>query len=628
MKKYILPILVLVLTVTSCDFLDTKPQSKLAPENYFRNENDMKLFSNSFYASLFGNTPYDDESDLLFTKGSLPDELLGYTRTIPTTEGRGGWSWTVLRKINTMLGNMDKCSDEAVVRQYTALARFFRAKFYFEKVKTFGDVPWYDKEPGSTDEDLYKPRDSREYVMSHMIEDIDAAIEGLPSGVSTYRVNKWAAYMLKAQFCLFEGTYRKYHGISYSDGRSADDYLKLAYEAAEQVMNCGFYSLAPDYGKLFREENADVNEYILAVRFDNSIGRYHNGTQYAIERGAGFSKKFVDSFLMKDGSRFTDKEGWETMMFVDETKDRDPRLGMIMRLPSYVRTTTNGGVSCGPNLKDGTSTGFQIDKYVMDESIPTAQRADMSYNDLPVYRLAEAYLIFAEAKAELNILSQDDVDRTINKLRDRAGMPHLNLDGLTVDPFLISDDYGYLNLKQVNPVNMAQILEIRRERTIELCIEFSIRWDDIRRWKEGQCYTQPLRGMYFPAPGTYDLTGDGIPDVYLYNTSKEDPAVLTGLKKKYGEDFTIPSFQIQEITIGDNYVSYSNGVVLSDLDHGFMEYHRKYNDKRVFDENRDYLYPIPVGDRQLNMNLAQNPGWNDGLSSGGSTSEDTDNGNN
>ena len=89
MKKYILPILVLVLTVTSCDFLDTKPQSKLAPENYFRNENDMKLFSNSFYASLFGNTPYDDESDLLFTKGSLPDELLGYTRTIPTTEGRG-----------------------------------------------------------------------------------------------------------------------------------------------------------------------------------------------------------------------------------------------------------------------------------------------------------------------------------------------------------------------------------------------------------------------------------------------------------------------------------------------------------------------------------------------------------
>ena len=106
---------------------------------------------------------------------------------------------------------LSKCSDEAVVKEYTALAKFFRAKFYFEKVKQFGDVPWYEKEPGSTDEDLYKPRDSRELVMSNMLKDIDEAIEGLPDGVSTYRVNKWAAYMLKAQFCLFEGTYRKYH---------------------------------------------------------------------------------------------------------------------------------------------------------------------------------------------------------------------------------------------------------------------------------------------------------------------------------------------------------------------------------------------------------------------------------
>lgn len=624
MKKYLLPIVALALAVTSCDFLDTTPQSKLTPENYFRNENDMKLFSNSFYSSLFANTPYDDQSDLNFTKGSLSDELMGYTRIVPSATGISGWNWKVLRKINTMLGNMDKCSDEAVVKEYTALAKFFRAKFYFEKVKQFGDVPWYDKEPGSTDEDLYKPRDSRELVMSNMLVDIDEAIEGLPAGVSTYRVNKWAAYMLKAQFCLFEGTYRKYHGISYTDGRSADDYLRLAYEAAEKVMTCGLYKLAPDYGLLFSEEDADQGEFILAVKFDQSIGRYHNGTQYAIERGAGMSKKFVDSFLMKDGSRFSDKEGWERMSFVDEMKDRDPRLGKIVRLPSYVRVISNRGTSSGPNLKEGTSTGYQIDKYVMDQSIPTAERASMSYNDLPVYRLAEAYLIFAEAKAELNVLTQDDVDRSINLLRDRVGMPHLKLDGLTVDPFLVSDDYGYLNLRQVNPSNLAQILEVRRERTIELCLEFSSRWDDIRRWKEGQCFAQPLRGIYFPAPGAYDLTGDGVPDVYLYASSRVDAAAQKEMEK-YGKDH-VAFFQIQEIEIDGKYVAYSDGIVLSEGDHGFMEYFHKFN--RVFDENRDYLYPIPVGDRQLNMNLAQNPGWNDGLNSGGNTGDDTDDGNN
>ena len=89
---------------------------------------------------------------------------------------------------------------------------FFRAYFYFEKVKRFGDVPWYDRQLGSADPDLYKPRDSRELVMQKMIGDIDYAIENLPAEKSLYRVTKWAALALKSRFCLFEGTFRKYHG--------------------------------------------------------------------------------------------------------------------------------------------------------------------------------------------------------------------------------------------------------------------------------------------------------------------------------------------------------------------------------------------------------------------------------
>ncbi len=623
MKRYLLPLFAIVLGVSSCDsFLEKYPKDKLVPETYFRNEEDLKLFSNSFYDNLLDKTPYDAQSDIVFQKGTISDELLGGSaREVPTKAASGGWSWGQLRKINTMLGHMDQCSDEAARKQYTGLAKFFRSKFYFEKVKKFGDVPWYDKELGSTDSTLYNPRDSRELIMSHMIEDIDEAIDALPSEVSTFRVNRWAALMLKAQFCLYEGTFRKYHNLSIAGGRSADDYLKLAYESAEKVMDSGVYSLAKNYHDLFMEVDADPNEYILAIKMVQSIGCTHSATGYVLMNtggNPGFSKKFVDSFLMKDGSRFTDKEGWETMQFVDEMKDRDPRLGMIMRLPSHVRTNSKKTVY-GPELAM-TSTGFQLEKFVMDPQYETAERANMSFNDMPVFRLAEAYLIYAEAKAELNILTQEDVDKSINILRDRAGMPHMQLANLTVDPFLISEKYGYRNLAQLNPANLAQILEVRRERTIELVLEAS-RWDDIVRWKEGQCYPQPLYGMYFPELGAYDLTGDGKPNIYLYATAKLDDKVKAEYTNKYGDSFVF--LQVQEIEIDGNYVPYSDGIVLSEGKSGFVEMYRTKT--RSFNENRDYLYPIPRGDRDLNRNLAQNPGWDDGLDSGASDG-DTDNG--
>ena len=622
MKRYLLPLFAIVIGLASCDgFLEKYPKDKLVEETYFRNEEDLKLFSNSFYDNLLDKTPYDLQSDVVFQKGTISDELLGGTaREVPTTAASGGWSWGQLRKINTMLGHIDQCSDEAVRNQYTGLAKFFRAKFYFEKVKKFGDVPWYDKELGSTDSTLFNPRDSRELIMSHMVEDIDEAIASLPSEVSTYRVNKWAALMLKAQFCLYEGTFRKYHNLSIDGGRSADDYLKLAYESAAEVMESGAYSLAENYHDLFMEVDADKNEYILAIKMDQSIGCTHSATSYVLMNtggNPGFSKKFVDSFLMKDGSRFTDKEGWETMLFVDEMKDRDPRLGMIMRLPSHVRTNSKETVY-GPELTM-TSTGFQLEKFVMDPQYETAERAGMSFNDIPVFRLAEAYLIYAEAKAELNILTQEDVDKSINLLRDRVGMVHLNLAGLTVDPFLVSERYGYTNLAAFSPANLAQILEVRRERTIELVLEAS-RWDDIVRWKEGQCFPQPLYGVYFPGVGPYDLTGDGKPDVYLYDTKSVDNSVKTEYTSKYGTSFVF--LQIQEIEIDGNYVPYSDGIVLSGGHSGYVDMYRTRT--RSFDENRDYLYPIPRGDRDLNRNLEQNPGWDDGLST--SSEGDTDDG--
>jgi hypothetical protein len=573
--------------------LDTKPLSQISPATYFKTETDLQLFSNTFYNNLLDKSPYDDQSDLYIQQNLSAEMIGGNRRTVPNSGG--GWSWGDLRKMNTLLVYIDQSEDEAAIVKYTALTRFFRAYFYFEKVKRFGDVPWYDKELGSADEDLYKPRDSRELVMTRMIEDIDYAIENLPSEVSTYRVNKWAALALKARFCLYEGTFRKYHNLSL-EGNDYSYYLQQSATAAEKLIKEGPYSLYStgnvnkDYLTLFAQENASKDEYILAIKFDYSLGIYHNATAHTVvatQGRPGLTRKMVNSYLKVDGTAFTDQEGWQEASFVDEVKDRDPRLSQSIRTPGYTRIGTTKVLA--PDLT-GSVTGYHPVKFVQDPTASGGQvdRNDRSTADLPVFRYGEVLLNYAEAKAELGTLNQGDLDISINKLRERVGMPYLNMQAANSDPdwYLSSAEYGYTN---VTGINKGVILEIRRERAIELNQE-GFRFDDLVRWKAGYSIDQEIYGIYFKQPGAFDLTGDGVADVILYEEGTSKPTAPDG---------------VQVLQIGQD-------ILLSEGDHGYIYYHKNIA-RTKFSEMRDYLYPIPINERSLNNNLTQNPGWNDGL---------------
>ena len=167
MKRIIILAVALTAGLSSCDLLDTKPMSQMTQTDYFKTETDLQLFTNPLYNNMLDKDPYDDQSDLMVCQ-TLSDEILGGNkRTVPNSGG--GWTWTDLRRINTLLEYADQCDDKDAVTHYTALARFFRAYFYFEKVKRFGDVPWYDVQLGSADEALNNPRDSRELIMTKMI---------------------------------------------------------------------------------------------------------------------------------------------------------------------------------------------------------------------------------------------------------------------------------------------------------------------------------------------------------------------------------------------------------------------------------------------------------------------------
>lgn len=599
MKQNIMAIIALSLGLTSCDnLLNLSPMSDITQTDYFKTETDLQLFSNSFYNNLLDKSPYDDQSDL-YIQQTLSDEMLGGTKRVVPASG-GGWTWTDLRKMNTLLAYIDQCEDADAVVKYTALTRFFRAYFYFEKVKRFGDVPWYDVELGSDDEALYKPRDSREFVMTKMIEDIDYAIENLPNRdeekSSPFRVNKWAALALKAQFCLYEGTYRKYHQLNI-EGNTYTYYLELASKAAKDIIDNGPYKLYStgnpdtDYMMLFASEDANPDEYILAIKFDYGLQIYHNATAHTLvptQGRPGLTKKMVNTYLMKDGTAFTDKAGWQEMTFKEEMKDRDPRLYQSIRTPGYTRIGETTVLA--PDFSVSV-TGYQPIKFVQE---PTASggnvdRNDRSTCDLPVYRYAEVLLNYAEAKAELGTLTQEDLDISVNEIRKRVGMPDLSMNNANANPdrYLSSEETGYPN---VTGDNKGVILEIRRERAIELSQE-GFRFDDLVRWKAGSCIDQELYGMYFPGPGNYDLTGDDVADVILYANGTSKPDAQAGV-------------QVYEI---------GKDIMLTDDNEGYVFYHKNIS-RTQFSQERDYLYPIPINERSLNPNLTQNPGWNDGLS--------------
>lgn len=584
--------------LSSCDdWIDKSPLSEIEEENYFRTETDLQLFSNGFYNSILNKSPYDEQSDV-YVQQELSDEMLGGENRIVPASG-GGWSWTALRSVNTLLGNVDKCEDAEAATKYTAVARFFRAYFYYDKVKRFGDVPWYDKELFSDDPDLYKARDSRELVMTNMLADIDYAIDNLPTRTeessSPFRVTRGAALALKSRFCLYEGTYRKYHNLTI-EGNNYTYYLQQAADAAEELIDGGEYHLystdnpEEDYLMLFAEEDANPDEYILAIKFDYGMSVYHNATAHTLvptQGRPGLTRKLINTYLMKDGTRFTDREGWETMPFTEEVKDRDPRLAQSIRTPGYHRIGRTEVLA--PDLSVSV-TGYQPIKYVQDPSASGGQvdRNDRSTCDLPVFRLAEVMLNFAEAKAELGTLTQADLDKSVNEIRKRVDMPALNMAQANANPdsYLSSADYGYAN---VTGSNQGVILEIRRERAIELTQE-GFRFDDLVRWKAGTCINQSIMGMYFPGAGEYDLSGDGQVDVVLYNEGDAQPEV--------------PDAQVYQI---------GSGIFLSEGDHGYINYHHNIS-RTPFDEERDYLYPVPINERSLNHNLTQNPGWDDGLS--------------
>lgn len=600
MKKHIIKIGLVVFATfltLSCndDFLERTPLDEISNESFWNTENDLLVYNNSLYhiARDDNNVPIlmgmhngfssqrwnywclDYFSDNIAPRHSRMNEFqrkrAGKHNVVPGQAWFGWRGWNFLRAINVGMDNYGNADVTDEVRnKYIGEARLLRAWFYHDKVRKFGDVQWVDTELNIDDEDvLYGTRDDRQTVMANVLDDLNFACANIPEdwgdGNAPGRLDRWCALLVKARVCLWEGTFRKYHGV----GSDADMWLGEAASAAQEIMDNGPYALYtedPDgnnYNAIHRMVDLSGNSEVMYWR-RYQLGILTNHAQsYHRSYNGGATKSMVEDYLCTDGLPIT----LSTLYQGDEVYDsiwsnRDPRLRQtVMHMddqPYYMYGNGIPELYRYPRIQGNTGggqktyTGYHIIKvYNVDEAHRTYNTSGFP---AIILRYGEVLLILAEAKAELGTITQGDLDATVNALRDRAGLPagaHLMLNNVPVDPRYTAWHSDPL------------IIEIRRERRVELFME-GYRYFDLLRWKWGKMLENKDYGMRWDEANRTLFDPEGTVTV---QTSDIDGVPYLDVYK--GTDYETP----------------------------------------VFDESKHYLWPIPINTISQNPNIGQNPGW-------------------
>ncbi|MEC5145686.1 RagB/SusD family nutrient uptake outer membrane protein [Chitinophaga sp. 212800010-3] len=543
---------VVIFSISSCRkdaFLDRQPLSAITPQTFFNTESDLQVYCNQYYSWL--PTQFlvnaDGQSDDKVPKSQ--NTLLAGTYTIPQSDGNWNTPYANIRACNFFMMSYQKANiPDSIKNIYVGETLFFRAMQYFNLVKQYGDVPYITRYLTDTSISvLYGPKTTHAGVMDAVLADLNTAVSYLPVAPSQDgRLGKYQALAFKARVCLWEGTYRKY--FSAGDGTA---YLQAAADAAEQIINSKSYSIfstgkpQSDYYNLFIQDELKGNpEAIMAMRYMASANTYNNVDRQLGESGDGYSKDFVRTYLCTDGlptSLSALYKGDDSLGM--EIINRDPRIKQTIATRGF--DFLNGDLITLPRVGTNvTSTGYQCIKG--RSSSITAWNANNSTYDFFIFRYAETLLIDAEARAELGTCTQDVLDNTINKLRDRVGMPHMQLTSLQRDP-------------QSHFPNVPVLIdEIRRERRVELATE-GFRFDDLHRWHAGTLInnSETILGM----------------------------KLLPAMRAQY-------TYDVSNVVVNNNYYVQPYAITT-----------RTWNDKM-------YLLPIPLQELNLNPNLApQNFGW-------------------
>ncbi|MDR0430575.1 MAG: RagB/SusD family nutrient uptake outer membrane protein [Tannerellaceae bacterium] len=600
--------------MNSCsDFLDIEPKNLQTEKTAFQTYSNFATYSLGLYDVFPGANDIafgDAKTPWLNNNTQINGNAWAY-RKITEASNNSEWNFSFIRRVNIMLDNIDPSQlTDKEKAHWRSVGLFFRSYRYIRLMSLYGDVPWIEHVVTEDDVDIiYGKRDSRDVVAANILRDLLYAEQNINAdGDGTNTVNVHVVRALISRFGLFEGTWRKYHGLG-----DAETYLNACVTMSEKLLQ-SFPNLHNKYEELFNSQDlTGMTGVLLFYAYELNI--LTHGVQRSNSRASGstyeLSKEMVGKYLCSDGRPISTSSLYDGDKSVfDEFRNRDYRLLLTVVPPSRVH---KGGAPTslewrflepGETVTIGTTTltvtdedcakfreyidllakiskptqkalpviawnntlatnytprfrnfaegiapfsgqhGYWYYKYY--DTDPPLQATNSQ--DFPIFRIEEAMLNYAEAKFELGQFNQDVADRTINKIRVRVNVAPMNVAE-------IDETFDTERDQAVSPV----LWEIRRERMVELIGEDFL-FNDVRRWKKGEYYNKQQKGAWVKnAEYNNVLRIEGYPTV-------------AASKDKEG------------------YVIYLQEPL------GWLEHY--------------YLFPIPLKELILNPELEQNPGYN------------------
>ncbi|MGM9836620.1 MAG: RagB/SusD family nutrient uptake outer membrane protein [Muribaculaceae bacterium] len=611
----------------SCDDILDRPEKNVPSDSTFwKTESDLSLYANGFYANYFigygqswsaSYSPfrgYGFSDDVASTgtqanfTSSLPSSVFSTSESAVATYSDEYtcpsmvFSW--IRKANIMMDRIEtkakaNISAEAY-NHWMAVAKFFKSYSYCRLVERFGDVPYFETQPDAADFDaLYKDRDSRILVMDKVYDMSKDVLANMRTNDGADKLNRYVAAAFISRWFLFEGTWQKYHG---GDQAAAKKYLEMARDAAQLVMDSGNYAIDKSVRELWGSQDLSSKEALMVRHFlstesvTHCVASYSNST----ESQSGLNLAFLKSVIRQDGKPYT------TSSLCD---GKDPK---SLSLPVM-------GQTCDPRFEasisdlpvQASSTLVYQCKFIdraawnMSNAERGVQAIYQSYtntNDAPVIRYAEVLLNWIEAKAELALIggaavTQDDIDRSINVLRDRPLDEVAKSKGLKNTVHMqLADINASFDPERDADVD-ALVWEVRRERRLELVFEHS-RILDLRRWHkldymDNEAHPETMRGPWVDFAND-KYKGPGKP------TDANGQVAISGLLK-------VGSTQVQKL---DGTIVTYDGNNIADMVGFYLP--TAIKPRNAFYE-RSYLSPIGTQDISnyavKGYTLTQTKGW-------------------
>lgn len=573
-KLYIAGIIALSAAMSSCnEFLTKDPLDSFTDTpTYWSNPSNLQYQCNTFLNqySGYGNSGgsgwfyYQFRSDDQVNGDGSASNALNWAYTaVPGSSSYWNQPYIEARRAGYIIkGAQESGLDKSTVNNIIGIARLNRAWNFYQLVRMYGDVQWVDNVMEISDEgEVYGARQNRDVVMDNVLADLNFACENI-SATQKDRFNKDMAYAMKSQICLWEGTYAKYRkqqgNGQNADPARAEKYLNECVSACEYLLGRN-YKLNEEYQTVYNSLSLTNDPEVIFYKPYAKNGFMHGIVDYTMNTSGtyGMSKDAFDNYLFLDGKPLA-----TTTMDKSDAVAADGSLEALLAVRDKRLSQTIDPYIAAEGLPYSrweapaftSYTGYGVSKYDNFNLEYTARtNTNLCYTDAPIYWIAVIYLDYAEAKAELGRLTDDDLNKTINKLYARAGLPNVTVASLNSmnDP---ANNMGVSSL----------IWEVRRARRCELMFDNWFRYWDLVRWHQLELLDNTKHPNVF--------LGANVKDVTAWNVDE-----------KSGN-------QVKPNMNAEGYIEANNG------------------QNRIF-ADRVYFYPVPSGQIALNLNLTQNPGW-------------------